>query len=172
MQRVELIALLAVLVSGLTALYVRQSRREAQKANTSANRANEIAVHNEMRELRLLAYNLTSDFLHFCVTYETQRQLHVVTRARDLVQRLDGFREQITQLGPLNMLAVEQQRGEIIAHAWALQRVIDRLEGIHDRPENPDYELLMQELHDLLDWFAVQETEIPILFQEFLTPYV
>ena len=172
MQPVVLIALLAVLVSGLSALYARQSRREAQKANKSAQRANEIAVHNGMRSLRLSAYNQTKDFLHFCVTYETQRQARIVNKSRDLVQKLDEFQWQIDQLGPLDMVRVEEQRGEIIRLAWRLQRVIDRLEGIHDRPENSDYDGLMLELHNVLDSFADQKRELPILFQELLAPDV
>lgn len=126
----DLIAIAAVLIALFSAEYARRSGNAAQKANEIARKANEIAVRNSLRPARLEVYRSMMDFAQYCSTYWTHwtlEHLGPVIGTRDLVERIDSFKWEIEQQGPLHMPDVETKASEFQRKAWQIQRLLDRL---------------------------------------------
>src|ERR1039457_5485437 len=105
MQNSDLIAIGSALIALLSVVYARHTGNAAQKANEIARKANDIAVHNSLRPARLEVYRSMMDFAQYCSTYWTHwtlEHLGPVKGTRDLVERIDSFKWEIEQQGPLH----------------------------------------------------------------------
>ena len=161
MQTSDLIALAAFAVAILSALYARIAAGHAR-------RANEIAVQNALHPHRLAVFTALVDFLHFCSTYRTLQSVGSVAGTGDLVARLDRFKWEIAQHGPLDTPEVERLIEATNTRAWRLQRTLDRLGEPDDRQADPAYTKEEDNLDELVHWFAASEKEAPTIFEPFL----
>ena len=161
MQTSDIIALLSAFVAGLSALYARH-------AATHARQSNRITVQNALRPDRLAVFAALVDFLHFCSTYRTLQSVGNVKGTNDLTTRLDRFKWEVAQRGPLDMPAVEKVIEETNAKAWQLQRSLDRLGEPTNQRTDPEYFTEEDKLHEVLDWFASQEKQAPSAFEPYL----
>jgi hypothetical protein len=157
----DLIALAAIGVALLSALYARRAAGHAQ-------RANEIAVQIALRPSRLALFTSIVEFLHFCSTYRTLQSIGQVKGSADLVTRLDRFKWEIAQHGPIEMPKVEDLIQETNNKAWQLQRLSDRLGGPDPKPLDSAFPTAEENLDGLMDWFALQEKGVPTLFEPYL----
>ncbi len=161
MQTSDLISLIAICVAILAALYARHGVKEAR-------RANEIAMHNELRPYRLAVYTIMKNFLKFCSSYNTMQSLGMVKGTRDLVAKIDEFKWEVDQHGPLSMPEVEKKIEEILNKAWQFQRVLDRLAGPDPKPVDSVYPSAEDNKYGLIDWFASEEKDCRKLFETYL----
>ncbi|AOY60489.1 hypothetical protein [Desulfococcus multivorans] len=161
MQISDLIALAAFAVAILSAIYAR-------RAAIHAHRANEITVKNALHPYRLAVFTALVDFLHFCSTYRTLQSVGKVKGTNDLIARLDRFKGEVAQRGPLDMAEVEKVIEETNAKTWQLQRSLDRLGEPSDRRKDDEYFAEEDRMHELLDWFASKEKEAPTIFERYL----
>ncbi len=127
-----------------------------------------LRVNSELRPQRLILYNKTKEFLHYCSTYETMQHANMVNGTRDLIAKLDSYKKAVDELGPLSMPDVENKIGEIIKNVWRLQRVLDRLPGPNPLPIQSEYDTAEENLDGLIDWFASSEKSLKGLFEPFL----
>src|SRR3972149_722439 len=137
MQTSDLIALAAVLAALLSALYARHAR-------DTARRANDIAIHQNLRPVG--AANGT----------------------RYLVAQIDSFKWEIDHHGPLAMPDVESKASDLEKRAWRLQRLLDRIAGGQNNPHDPGYATAEDNVHGLVDWFANEHRDLRKLFQPYL----
>ncbi|MDL1976424.1 MAG: hypothetical protein LWX55_16980, partial [Deltaproteobacteria bacterium] len=156
-----LIALAAFGVAILSAIY-------AHRAASHARRANEITVKNALHPHRLAVFTALVEFLHFCSTYRTLQSVGKVKGTNDLITRLDRFKWEVAQRGPLDMAEVEKMIEAAEAHAWQLQRSLGRLGEPTDHRADEEYFAEEDKLHKVLDWFASQEKEAPSIFEPYL----
>lgn len=161
MQTSDLIAFTAVLAALLSALYARHAR-------DTARRANDIAVHQNLRPLRLAVYQSMRQFSHFCSTYHTLLHVGAVNGTRDLVAQIDSFKWEIDQHGPLAMPEVERRASEFEKKGWQLQRVLDRIAEGQNNPDDRAYATAEENVDGLVDWFANEHRELRKLFQPYL----
>ena len=161
MQTSDVIALLAASVAGLSALYARHAAGHAR-------RSNQITVQNALRPDRLAVFAALVDFLHFCSTYRTLQSVGSVKGTNDLSARLDRFKWEVAQRGPLDMPQVEEMIGETKAKARQLQRSLGRLGEPSDLRSDPEYIAEEDNLYAVLDWFASQEKRAPFIFEPYL----
>lgn len=161
MQDSDLIALAALSIAVLSALYARQAR-------DAARRANELTAHYNLRPLRLVAYKLMKEFIHFCTTYRTLWLPEPVHGTRDLVEHIETFKWEIDRLGPLVMPDVEKKAVELQNMAWQLQRVLDRLAAGQNKPADQSYDTAEHNLDGLVDLFANEHLGLKALFQPYL----
>ena len=157
----DLIAIAAVLVAFLSALYARDARETAQ-------RANKIAVRSNLRPSRLEVYRAMQEFAHYCSTYRTLWHLGAVKGTRDLVGRIDSFKWEIEQQGPLAMSSVESKITEFQNKAWQIQRLLDRLSVGQNNPEDRAYQSGEENMDGLVEWFANERKELKVTFQPYL----
>jgi hypothetical protein len=161
MSHSDLITLAAVFVAILSALYARQARDAAQRANG-------IALHNNLRPLRLAAYQSMREFTQFCTTYRTLWQPEPVHGTRNLVEHIETFKWEIDRLGPLAMPDVEKKAVELQNMAGQLQRVLDRLAAGQNKPADQSYDTAEHNLDGLVDWFANEHLGLKALFLPYL----
>lgn len=161
MQTSDIIALLSICVAGLSALYARN-------AATHARQSNRITVQNALRPDRLAVFAVLIDFLHFCSTYRTLQSVGNVKGTNDLITRLDRFKWEVAQHGPLDMPEVEKVIEETKAKAGQLQRSLNRLGDPSDHGTDPEYFAEEDKLHGILDWFSSQEKQAPSIFESYL----
>lgn len=161
MQDSDLIALAAVLAAVLSALYARHAR-------DAARRANNIAVHHNLRPLRLAVYQSMKEFAHYCSTYRTLQQVRAVNGTRDLVEHIESFKWEIDQHGPLAMPDIEGKAAEFQNKAWQLQRILDRIAGGQSNPLDRAYDSAEENLDGLVDWFANEHRQLRTSFQPYL----
>lgn len=161
MERSELIALLSVCFAALAALYARW-------AVTQARRANAIAVQAELKPRCLSVLASVKNFLHFCSTYTTMLSLKMVQGTRDLTAKIDTFKWEVEQHGPLDMPEVENLIENARKNAWQLQRLIDRLKGPDAKPVESGYESAEDNLDAIIEWFAAQEKGLKDIFEPYL----
>lgn len=162
MERSDLIALLSVCFAALAALYARWAATQARKANA-------IVIQAELKPRRLSVYERVKDFLHFCSTYTTMQSLKMVQGTRDLVEKIDTFKWDVEQHGPLDMPEVENLIENARKKAWQLQRLIDRLEGPDAKPVEKGFETAEDNVDAIIEWFAVKEKELKKIFEPYLT---
>lgn len=161
METSDLISSLAILVAAVSAVYTRAAFIQMRKANN-------IAVRKELKPHRLAVYNTTKDFLHYCATYRTMQFVKMITGTNNLSTRIEEFKWEIDQYGPLAMPEVENKIENIIKNAWQLQRILDRLAGADSKPLNSAYNSAEENLDVLIDWFASEEKDLRKLFEKFL----
>ena len=158
----DLIAFAAVLAALLSALYARHARDTAQ-------RANDIAIHQTFRPLRLAVYQNMKEFSRYCSTYRTLLHLGTVNGTRDLVAQIESFKWEVDQHGPLAMPDVEKKASEFEKNAWQLQRLLDRIAGGQNNPHDPSYATAEENVDALVVWFANEHRELRALFQPYLS---
>jgi hypothetical protein len=161
MERSDLIALLAVCFTALAALYARWAAIQARKTN-------KITIQTELKPRRLSVYASVKDFLHFCSTYETMQSLKMVRGTRDLVSRINTFKWEAEQHGPLDMPKVEDLIKNARTKAWQLQRLLDRLAGLNAKPIEKGFKSAQDNVDAIIEWFAKQEKELKKIFEPYL----
>jgi hypothetical protein len=172
MPNSDLIAIASLLVAILAAVYARHARNATQDANRIARKANEIAVHNNLKPARLEIYRLMMDFAQYCSTYWTQwtlAHLGPVKGTRELVERIDSFKWEIEQQGPLRMPDVEAKASEFQRRAWQMQRLLDRLAVGQNNPEDRAYQSGEENMNGLVEWFVNERHELRTTFQPYLS---
>ena len=157
----DLIAYAAALVALLSALYARHTR-------DAARRANDIAVQNGLRPFRLEVYRSMQDFAQYCSTYRTLWHIGAVKGTRDLVGRIESFKWEIEQQGPLAMPAIETKVTEFQNKAWQMQRLLDRLAAGQNNPEDHAYQSGEENMDGLVEWFADERKKLRTTFQTYL----
>ena len=155
------IAILALVIAFLSALYTRDARDAARKAN-------EIAARNNLRPSRLDVFRLMLDFADYCGTYRTYLSLGTVKGTRDLANRIDNFKWEIARQGPLAMPDVESKIKVFQNKAWQMQRLLDRLDQGRNNPEDRNYQTGEENLDAIVDWFANEQKELKVIFQPYL----
>lgn len=158
----DLLAGAAALVALLSALYARHTRDAARKAN-------EIAVQNSLRPFRLEVYRSMQDFAHYCSTYQTLWHLGAVKGTRDLVGKIESFKWEIEQQGPLAMPTVKFKVNEFQNKAWQMQRLLDRLPAGQNNPEDGAYNSGEDNLSGLIEWSAKERKKLKTTFQPYLS---
>jgi len=161
MSSSDLLAIAALLIAGLAAFYARGARDVAAKAN-------KITVHESRRPLRLAVFKAMLQFSHYCSTYWTLHHVGAVDKARDLVARIDTFKWEIEQHGPLDMPEVEAKVTELISYAWRIQRLIDRIAGGQNEPVDRAYATAEENIEGVVEWFANETRELKTLFRPYL----
>ncbi len=161
MDSSDLIAMIAVCFAALAAFYARWAATQARKAN-------EIAIQAELKPRRLAVYESVTKFLHFCSTYITMQSLKVVQGTRDLVEKIDTFKWEIEQHGPLDMPAVENLIEDAREKAWKLQRLIDRLGGPDAKPVEKGFDTAEDNVDAIIEWFAITEKKLKEKFEPYL----
>jgi hypothetical protein len=161
MQNSDLIALGAMAVAGLSALYARHAR-------DASRRANEIAVHFHLRPLRLAVYQSMKQFVHYCSTYRTLQCIGNVNGTRELVDQIENFKWEIEQHGPLDIPVIEEKVSELQKKGWQLQRVLDRIAGVQNTPADRAYDTAEENVDGLIDWFANEHRTLKVLFRPYL----
>jgi hypothetical protein len=158
MERGDLIALLAVCFTALAALYARWAATQARKAN-------EISIQAELKPRRLSIYASVKDFLHFCSTYKTMQSLKMVQGTKELVAKIDTFIWEVEQLGPLDLIEVENLIENAQKKAWQLQRLLHRLTGPDAKPIEKGFDSAEDNVDAIIEWFATQEKELKKIFE-------
>lgn len=102
-----LISLLSCLVAFISAIYARKSRDIAQKAN-------EIALHTDLKPARLATYNILRDFADYCCGYYTLQCAKAVKGTRDISNRIGAVKWELDSYGPLGMADVEEKANNSI----------------------------------------------------------
>lgn len=120
LQRSDVIALGALLVGCLSAIYARRQADEARKSRIAA-------ITESRRPVRLELLRATLDFCLYCGRYYTLFLMNAVNGTRDLVAEIDSFKLEVEQHGPLEMPNVEAEIKALQSMAWNLQRGLDRL---------------------------------------------
>ena len=157
----DYIATIAALVAFLSAYYTRHARDAARKAN-------QIATRESRRPLRLAVYQAAALFSRYCGQYLTLQCIGQAKGTRELVARIDTFKWEVEQHGPLNMPEVERRIEELIKAAWRLQRLLDRLAGGQNESNEPVYATAEENREAVSDWFAEQDRELKELFGPYL----
>ena len=157
----DLLALGALLVAVMSAIYARHARDAAREAN-------EIARHQTLRPLRVAVYEQMKDFSGFCAKYRTLQTVGAVTGIRDLVERIEDFQWELERKGPLGMKDVEEKAENFVNEAWKMQRLFDRLAGGQDKPIDRDYQSAEENLDAVLDWFGIERRKLMNLFAKHL----
>lgn len=155
------IAILALLVSVLSALYARRTVQVARRANA-------ISLHWQQRPLRLEVFRSTWSFADYCSGYYTLWHLKAVSGTRDLVSRIDAFKWETLQHGPLAMPEVEELAKQMVSSAWNMQRLIDRIAGGHHETMDSAHESADAHLSSLIEWFALQRDGLRSKFGAYL----
>lgn len=158
----DLIAVGALLVAVLSAIYARGAR-------DAANRANEISTRESLRPRRLLVFQAMHHFSLYCSKYWTLYCMGDVDRSRELTSRIDTFEWEIKQHGHLGMPDVDAKAKELILGAWKMQRLVDRIAGSQTNPHDRQYETAEENVHALVEWFAKENGELKALFQRYLS---
>jgi len=158
----DLIALGALLVAVLSAIYSR-------RAHVAADRANEISIRESRRPLRLQVFQAMHHFSHYCATYWTLYHMGEVRRSRELVARIDTFKWEIEQHGHLDMPDVEEKAHKFVQNAWKMQRLVDRIDGGQNNPHDRQYATAEENVEALVDWFGEENRELKNLFAPYLS---
>ncbi|HYS89185.1 MAG TPA: hypothetical protein VEN78_29880 [Bradyrhizobium sp.] len=109
-----------------------------------------------------------TQFAQYCSTYVTLHHLKVVNGTRELMDRIDTFKWEIEQHGPLAMPNVETKVEEFVNRAWQMQRLIDRIAGGQSNSLEPVYSTAKENLDAVVIWFAEQTRDLKTLFTEHL----
>lgn len=162
------IAVLAVLVAGLSALYTRRASIEAKNANKVSSEANSIASNQALRADRLALYNLMRDFCLYCSGYYTHLCLGNVDRSRDLMIELDRFSDSVERLGPLDIEGSAKLFRTMRGNAGEMQRLVDRIQAGHLESRKPEFEDAKDHLSHITEWFATKSRELSQVFEPYL----
>lgn len=157
----DVIAVIALLISLLSAIYARGQR-------TAAERANLIAVRESRRPLRLQVFQSMHHFSKYCSKYWTLYHMGEVSRSRELTERIDTFKWEIEQHGSLDMPDVAEKAKALVNGAWKLQRLVDRIAVGQNNPHDREYATAEENVEGLVVWFANENRELKALFQPYL----
>lgn len=158
----DALALAALLASLLSALYARHANKMAKKGNADA-------LHWQQRPLRVEVFRSMWNFADYCSTYFTLFHLKAVNGTRDLTSRIDSFKWEMIQHGPLEMPEVEKLQSEMISAAWNMQRLIDRIGGGYHETMSKDFATADDHLHHLIDWFTGSRDGLKETFNSYLS---
>lgn len=158
----DLIAVAALLVALLSAIYARGAR-------DAANQANEISTRESLRPLRLQAFQAMHHFSLYCSKYWTLYNMGEVNRSRELTAKISTFEWEIKQHGHLGMAGVEEKAKELVRGAWKMQRLVDRIAGGQTNPHDREYESAEDNIQGLVDWFGKENGDLQALFQPYLS---
>jgi hypothetical protein len=156
----DLIAIAALLVAVLSAVYARGAR-------DAANHANEISVRESLRPLRLQAFQAMHHFALYCSMYWTLYHMGEINRSKELTSSISTFEWEIKQHGHLGMVDVEEKAKQLVKNAWKMQRLVDRIVGGQTNPHDREYETAEDNIHGLVDWFAKENDELQALFEPY-----
>ena len=157
----DVIAFIALLISILSAIYAREQRMAAERANL-------IAVRESRRPLRLQVFQSMRHFSKYCSGYWMLYLAEEINRSRELTAHIDTFKWEIEQHGHLDMPDVEEKAKAFINGAWKLQRLIDRIAAGQNNPHDSEYVTARENVEGLVDWFAKENHELKVLFQPYL----
>jgi hypothetical protein len=119
-SRADLIALAALAVSGLSAIYARRQSREATKSRLSAEK-------EARRPQRLELYRTMEDYCRYCSKYYTAYLQGETTGTRDLTARIGEFKRAMEHGATYDMPGVAAQAKLLESLGWQMQRHLDRL---------------------------------------------
>jgi hypothetical protein len=161
-SRADLIALGALGVAALSAVYARRQSIEATKARISSQR-------EARRPQRLQVLSAMQDFARFCTQYYTRYLQGQTNGTRGLVDEIEHFRTSMEKSAIYDMPAVVAKAKLLESTAWRLQRSLDRLgaptiEMATRATEKPDD----AEIHEVIDVFASQATQLRDIFAPYL----
>lgn len=145
-------------IAGIVGSRLNRSRKQQTDTTTS--------IH--LRPQRLSARNALLAFSEFCLKYRTLHPKKYPNRTQDLMSEIDGFKSTIELLGPLAMPEFDSIQKEVVAHAWNLQRLLDRQDGIDQRPINSKYQTIDDNLDGVINWFVDVKTRIKMQIDPYL----
>lgn len=119
-SRSDLIAMAALGVAGLSALYTRRQADEARKSRLSAER-------EARRPQRLEIYRELEEYCRYCSTYYTAYLQRTVSGTRELTARIDRLRTAMEQGAIFDMPAVSETSRQLQNMGWKMQRHLDRI---------------------------------------------
>jgi hypothetical protein len=119
-SRSDLIALAALGVAALSAIYAKRQSKEARKARISAER-------EARRPQRLEIFQAMEEYCRYCGTYYTAYLQGEVTGTRNLAVRIEEFRRTIAHGAINDMPPVAAEFKVLESLGWQMQRHIDRL---------------------------------------------
>ncbi|MBI2769529.1 MAG: hypothetical protein HYX47_07895 [Burkholderiales bacterium] len=157
----DVIAVIALLVAVLSAIYARGQ-------SSAAERANVIAIRESRRPLRLQVFQSMHHFSKYCSSYWTMYHMGEVNRSRELTERINTFKWEIEQQGHLDMSDVEEKAKAFVNAAWKLQRLVDRVAGGQNEPHDREYATAQENVEALVDWFGKENRDLKTLFQPYL----
>lgn len=110
------------------------------------------------------------DFAQFCCKYPTKwRENPVPTEGtRNLMQRIDNFKWQIEQQGPLALPLIENKIKQFQNKANQMQILLDRLAKDHHAPWDQNYPTAKDNLDAIVDWFATEQQELKNIFSSYI----
>ena len=85
------------------------------------------------------------------------------------MERIESFKWEIGQQGPLTLPTVESKIKEFQNKAWQMQRLLDRLAAGQDNPVDRTFQTGKDNLDALVDWFANEEKALKATFQPYLS---
>ena len=159
---------IALIVSILSTVIAVVAILHAKDANRIAKEANRMTKHYNLRPMRLDACNLLKEFAHYCTTYRTLLLQKMVSGTNELMDRRDAFKSKFKAFGPLGMPDVEAKATELTNKAVQLQRTLDRSRGSDPKPLDSKYASLDENIDAIVDWFALEEKALPLLFEKYL----
>ena len=118
--RADMIAMAALGVAGLSALYARRQADEARKSRLSAER-------DARRPQRLEIYREMEEYCRYCSTYYTVFLQGTVPGTRELTARIDRLKTAMEQGAIFDMPAVAEASKKLQNMGWKMQRHLDRI---------------------------------------------
>jgi hypothetical protein len=160
--RSDLIALCALAVAGLSALYARRQSREARMSRLSAER-------EARRPQRLELFREMESFCRYCSTYYTAYLAGSVTGTRDLSQRISEFRLAMDRGAIYDMPEVAANSKLLESMGNQLQRHLARLgaqptvmvRGTESKEDE-------QKVSDICERFALERQRLREVFAPYL----
>lgn len=162
------ISIIAVLLAAVSALYTKRASDEARNANKVSREANEIARNQALRADRLALYNLMREFAFYCSRYTTHLSLGNHDGSRDLMIKIDRFRDAAERLGPLGIDDSDDILRGMRGNAGEMQRLIDRTQAGQIESQKPEYADTEDHLSHISEWFDEQRKELEQVFEPYL----
>ena len=121
-----------------------------------------------LRPHRLCARNALADFVRLCTGYRTLHPQHRLDKTRQLTDAIDHAKRAVELQGPLSIPGLTDFYAEIMAHAWSLQRLLDRQAGPDPQPISQEYETADDNLDAIENWFGGAQERLKMLFDSHL----
>jgi len=164
----DLLALAAILVAGLAALYARWAAIQAKRSADAATRANAIAEYHHLRPLRLAAFHTMAAFASFCTKHKTFKLLHEIKGTQVLVREIMAFKIEMAKQGPLQIPDLERKAVEYERQGNQMQRLFDRIESGQGGSLDPAHSSAEDHLDAIVDWFAAERLDLDKRFEPYL----
>lgn len=158
----NIVAIVALIVALLSAVYARQSRQVAEKSN-------EISIQQNLRPARLKAFELMKTHAKFCMRYRTAQVVGTFTGTAALLDQCDDFRWELERLGPLEMPDIEALIPEFRGKGIRLQQALDRLNAKSLNSATDEYVSAEDDVHSIVEWFSAEEKALNSKFEKYLT---